>query len=403
MHAKITPEHLGRGAVVYVRQSTIGQVVEHTESQRRQYALAETARALGFASVTVIDDDLGRSGSGLVERPGFQKLVAAVCSGFAGAVFCLEASRLARNGRDWHHLIDLCALVGTLVVDPDGTYDPRLVNDRLLLGLKGTMSEYELSLLRQRGIAARDSKALRGELRFILPPGYCWNEIGQIEIDPNERVSGVIRLLFDKFQELGSARQVLLWAQDQALQLPITRRNNSSVCKIEWRPAAYHTVLQILRHPVYAGAGACPGAGRGLRSHDPAHAYCRRACPQNHRPHEADDRLERPDTRSPPRLYQLGAVRGEPEADLGERPYAAPDRAEVGARRSRAADRAGPLRALRPDDAGVLRHAIGPCPPIPLSRRRQSCRRVVVHRHRRRPDRSRRRGADRRGGFRTRR
>ncbi len=254
MHPKITPEHFGRGAVVYVRQSTMGQVAEHTESQRRQYALAESARLLGFASVTVIDDDLGRSGSGLVERPGFQKLVASVCSGAIGAVFCIEASRLARNGRDWHHLIDLCALVGTLVVDPDGTYDPRLVNDRLLLGLKGTMSEYELSLLRQRGLAARDSKALRGELRFILPPGYCWNEIGQIEIDPDERVSGVIRLLFDKFQELGSARQVLLWAQDQALQLPITRRNNSSVCKIEWRPAAYHTVLQILRHPVYAGA-----------------------------------------------------------------------------------------------------------------------------------------------------
>src|SRR5690349_7705618 len=118
MHAKITPEHLGRGAVVYVRQSTIGQVAEHTESQRRQYALAETARSLGFASVTVIDDDLGRSGSGLVERPGFQKLVASVCSGSAGAVFCIEASRLARNGRDWHHLIDLCALVGTLVMRP---------------------------------------------------------------------------------------------------------------------------------------------------------------------------------------------------------------------------------------------------------------------------------------------
>ena len=179
----------------------------------------------------MIDDDLGRSGSGLVERPGFQKLVASVCSGLTGAVFCIEASRLARNGRDWHHLIDLCALVGTLVIDPDGTYDPRLVNDRLLLGLKGTMSEYELSLLRQRGIAARDSKALRGELQFILPPGYCWNEIGQIEMDPDERIGGVIRLLFDKFQELGSARQVLLWAQDQALQLPITRRNNSSVAR----------------------------------------------------------------------------------------------------------------------------------------------------------------------------
>jgi DNA invertase Pin-like site-specific DNA recombinase len=216
--------------------------------------MADSARTYGFTSVAVIDDDLGRSGSGLVERPGFQKLVASVCSGSAGAVFCIEASRLARNGRDWHHLIDLCALVGTLVIDPDGTYDPRLVNDRLLLGLKGTMSEYELSLLRQRGIAARDSKALRGELQFILPPGYCWNEIGQIEIDPDERVSGVIRLLFEKFQELGSARQVLLWAQDQVLELPITRRNNRSGCRIEWRPAAYHTVLQILRHPVYAGA-----------------------------------------------------------------------------------------------------------------------------------------------------
>src|SRR5215212_791088 len=198
MHAKITPEHLGRSAVVYVRQSTMGQVAEHTESQRRQYALAESARSLGFASITVIDDDLGRSGSGLVERPGFQKLVAAVCSGFAGAVFCIEASRLARNGRDWHHLIDLCALAGSLVIDPDGTYDPRLVNDRLLLGLKGTMSEYELSLMRQRGIAARDAKAQRGEFRFMLPPGFCWNEESRIEIDPDEHVADTIRLVFAK-------------------------------------------------------------------------------------------------------------------------------------------------------------------------------------------------------------
>jgi DNA invertase Pin-like site-specific DNA recombinase len=208
---------------------------------------------IGFTSVTVIDDDLGRSGSGLIERPGFQKLVASVCAGSIGAVFCIEASRLARNGRDWHHLIDLCALVGTLVIDPDGTYDPRLVNDRLLLGLKGTMSEYELSLLRQRGLASRDSKARRGELRFALPPGYCWNEVGQIEIDPDERISGAIRLVLNKFRELGSARQVMLWAQDAAVKLPVTRQN-SIKCRIEWRPAAYHTVLQILRHPVYAGA-----------------------------------------------------------------------------------------------------------------------------------------------------
>src|ERR1700674_3293347 len=161
MNPKITPDHLGRVAVVYVRQSTMAQVTGNLESQRRQYDLAKAAEVSGFASVTVIDDDLGRSGSGTMQRPGFERLVAMVCSGDVGAVYCIEASRLARNGRDWHHLIDLCALAGALVIDPDGAYDPRLVNDRLLLGLKGTMSEYELSLLRQRGIAARDSSAAR--------------------------------------------------------------------------------------------------------------------------------------------------------------------------------------------------------------------------------------------------
>ncbi len=195
MNAKITREHLDRGAAVYVRQSTQGQMTNHLESQRRQYALAESAHAMGFTVVSVIDDDLGRSGSGLVERPGFQKLVAAVCRGTLGAVFCIEASRLARNGRDWHHLIDLCALVGTVIIDPDGVYDPRHINDRLLLGLKGTMSEYELSLLRQRGLEARDAKARRGELRFALPPGYCWDELGRVEIDPDERIAEAIGLL----------------------------------------------------------------------------------------------------------------------------------------------------------------------------------------------------------------
>jgi len=170
MSSRITPDHLGRAAVVYVRQSTMAQVTGNLESQRRQYDLAGAAEATGFASVMAIDDDLGRSGSGTMEHPGFERLVALVCSGDVGAVWCIEASRLARNGRDWHHLIELCALTGALVIDPDGAYDPRLVNDRLLLGLKGTMSEYELSLMRQRGIAARDSKAQRGEFRFTLPP-----------------------------------------------------------------------------------------------------------------------------------------------------------------------------------------------------------------------------------------
>jgi len=255
MSPKITAEHVQRGALVYVRQSTMMQVVEHTESQRRQYALADLARQMGFATVEVIDDDLGRSGSGLVARPGFQRLVAAVCTGAIGAVVCLEASRLARNGRDWHHLIDLCALVGALVIDHESVYDPRLMNDRLLLGLKGTMSEYELSLLRQRGLAARDSKAKRGELRVGLPPGYCWDEIGRVEIDPDGRVSEAIRLVFRKFAELGSVRQVLLWMRAEGLQLPTVRRWARGTV-LEWQLPAYHNVLSILTNPQYAGAYA---------------------------------------------------------------------------------------------------------------------------------------------------
>lgn len=362
MNPKITADHLARGAVVYVRQSTMGQVAENTESQRRQYALAESARAMSFASVMVIDDDLGRSGSGLIEWPGFQKLVAVACTGSVGAVFCIEASRLARNGRDWHHLIDLCALVGTLVIDPDGVYDPRLVNDRLLLGLKGTMSEYELSLLRQRGLAARDSKAQRGELRFALPPGYCWNEIGQIEMDPDQRIVDAIRLVFEKFHQLGSARQVLLWAQDAGLKLPAMRRN-VSVCKIEWRPAAYHTVLNMLRHPIYAGAYVFG------RTNRPTHARGGRARAENPRAFQADDELECFAAGPSSRIYQLGAVRGEPAADPGERPHEEPDSAQVGAWRSRPPDGPCPMCTVRANDARLLWDEIGSCSSLSLSGR----------------------------------
>lgn len=255
MNPKITPDHVSRAAVVYVRQSTMAQVTGNLESQRRQYDLTKAAEAAGFASVTVIDDDLGRSGSGTMQRPGFERLVAMVCSGDVGAVYCIEASRLARNGRDWHHLIDLCALAGALVIDPDGAYDPRIVNDRLLLGLKGTMSEYELSLMRQRGIAARDSKAKRGEFRFMLPPGFCWSEAGKIEIDPDQHVVDTIRLVFTKFRELGSARQVFLWLRSADIKMPIVLRN-VDVCKLVWKSPAYHSVMQILHNPVYAGAYA---------------------------------------------------------------------------------------------------------------------------------------------------
>jgi DNA invertase Pin-like site-specific DNA recombinase len=151
---ELSPTVLGRGAIVYVRQSTGGQVQENRESQRRQYELVDVARAYGFKDVRVIDDDLGRSASGTMERPRFRSLVGQICEGLVGAVFCLEASRLARNGRDWHHLLELCGLVGAYVIDTDGAYDPSAPNDRLLLGLKGTMSEFELTLLRKRMLEA---------------------------------------------------------------------------------------------------------------------------------------------------------------------------------------------------------------------------------------------------------
>lgn len=222
MSSKISAEHLGRGAVIYIRQSTLSQAVDHKESQRRQYALVEAARTMGFEKTAIIDADIGRSGSGLVERPGFASLTSMVIEGRVGAVFCIEASRLARNGRDWHLLIDLCALTGTLLIDGEGTYDPRLSNDRLLLGLKGSMVEYELTLMRQRGLAARDEKARRGELKFKLPPGYVWNDLDKIEIDPDERIADAIRLLFAKFQELGSARQLALWTRTRSVEFPIS-------------------------------------------------------------------------------------------------------------------------------------------------------------------------------------
>lgn len=264
IHVKITAEHLSRNAVIYVRQSTMNQVLGNLESQKRQYQMAETAREAGFATVQVIDEDLGRSGSGQMARPGFQRLVAEVCAGSVGAIYCIEASRLARNGRDWHHLIDLCALTGALVVDPEGVYDPRLMNDRLLLGLKGTMSEYELNLLRQRGLAARDSKAGRGELRFTLPPGFCWSEDDRIEMDPDERVQQAIRLIFAKFRELGSGRQVFLWLRDTEIQLPVVQRNGAQR-KITWRKPAYHSVMQVLHNPIYAGAYAFGRTGNRTR------------------------------------------------------------------------------------------------------------------------------------------
>ena len=221
---KITADHLARSACVYVRQSTADQLVHNHESRRRQYGLADRARQLGWAAVEVIDDDLGRSGGG-INRPGFERLLAAICEGRVGAVLAIEVSRLARNGRDWHTLIEFCGLVGTIIVDEDGIYDPRHPNDRLLLGMKGTMSELELSLFRQRSHEALKQKARRGALFLRLAAGYVKAGRDRIEKDPDQRVQDALKLVFSKFAEFQSARQVHVWLRDEGIVLPVKSRN----------------------------------------------------------------------------------------------------------------------------------------------------------------------------------
>jgi len=252
---KITPDHLARGAFVYIRQSTIDQLVNNHESRRRQYGLAERARALGWTDVTTIDDDLGRSGSG-VSRPGFERLLAAICEGRVGAVFAIEASRLARNGRDWHTLIEFCGLVGTVIVDEDGVYEPRHPNDRLLLGMKGTMSELELSLLRARSMEALKQKARRGELFFTVAVGYVKVGRDKIEMDPDLRVREAIRLVFARFAEMQSIRQVFLSLRADQIALPYIDPKSSGQPQLLWKPPVYATVNNLLTNPVYAGAYA---------------------------------------------------------------------------------------------------------------------------------------------------
>jgi DNA invertase Pin-like site-specific DNA recombinase len=255
MSEKIRDEHRQRTAAVYIRQSTMAQVLKNQESQKRQYALAARARALGFQQVEVIDDDLGRSGSGLFERPGFQRLVADVCTGKIGAILSIEASRLARNGREWHHLIDLCGLFGTLVIDTDGVYDPRLSQDRLVLGMKGSMSEFELSIFRQRSSEAIRAKATRGELQFVLPIGFCWTPAGKVELDPDRRVQEAIRLVYRKFDALGSVRQALLWFRRNQVEVP-TRTHGDPRRSVAWRLPIYNALHAIVTNPFYAGAYA---------------------------------------------------------------------------------------------------------------------------------------------------
>lgn len=291
---KITPDHLARGAFIYIRQSTVDQLANNHESRRRQYGLADRARSLGWTDVTVIDDDLGRSGSG-VSRPGFERLLAAICEGRVGAVFAIEASRLARNGRDWHTLIEFCGLVGTVIVDEDGTYEPRHPNDRLLLGMKGTMSELELSLLRARSMEALKQKARRGELFFTVAVGYVKVGRDKIEMDPDLRVREAIGLVFTRFAEMQSIRQVFLSLRGDQIALRV------------YRPQSLGTI---------SGAVEATGLHDGEQpSHQPCLCRCLRLWPNR----KSDDNRKWPQanrSRPPQRSLRLGSLARRPSRGL---------------------------------------------------------------------------------------
>ena len=251
--SKITSDHLRRRAVVYVRQSSTTQVEHNRESTARQYQLAERAVALGWARdrVEVLDEDLGVSGSGLIDRTGFTRMTAEVALGEVGIVLGLEVSRLARNNADWYRLLDLCGVTHTLIGDADGIYHPGLFNDRLVLGLKGTMSEAELHVLRARLLGGIRNKAARGELHRGLPVGLVRGEAdGEVLLHPDESVVAAIRAVFERFAELGSARRVWLWFRSQGLRFPL---QSNTLADVQWVAPTYTKIHQVLTNPFYAG------------------------------------------------------------------------------------------------------------------------------------------------------
>src|SRR6516162_5727155 len=251
--SKITAEHLRRCAIVYVRQSSTTQVAHNRESTARQYDLAERAAGLGWRrdQVKVIDEDLGISGSGLTQRTGFTRMTAEVALGQVGIVLGLEVSRLARNNADWYRLLDLCGLTHTLIGDGDGIYHPGLFNDRLVLGLKGTMSEAELHVLRARLLGGIRNKAARGELHRGLPVGLVRGDAdGEVRLHPDESVQAAIHAVFERFAELGSARRVWLWFRSQGLRFPL---QSNTLADVRWVTPTYTKIHEVLTNPFYAG------------------------------------------------------------------------------------------------------------------------------------------------------
>jgi DNA invertase Pin-like site-specific DNA recombinase len=311
MSEKIKSQHLARKAVLYVRQSSAYQVNHNPESQKLQYAMQERLGQLGWREVEVVDEDLGRSAAGTVNRSGFERMVAEVCLGKVGAVAAREVSRFARNSREWQQLVEVCRVVDTVLVDQDTVYAPRQSNDRLLLGLKGSLNEYELDLLRQRSLEARQEKAKRGELIVAAPVGYVKGE-QRLEKDPDRRVREAIELVFSKFAELASVRQTLSWFLEHGLMLPVQTQDAESC----WKSPSYsmlytHPHAPCLRgrvclrqeragHPLRGGPAAPSGAAQAARS------------------------LAGIDPRYARRLRELGAARAHPTDHLPESVRACP-------------------------------------------------------------------------------
>jgi DNA invertase Pin-like site-specific DNA recombinase/transposase-like protein len=256
--SKIGDRHLDRLAMVYVRQSSPQQVLENRESRERQYALAQFAQRLGWPAerVVVVDEDQGQSGRSAENRSGFQRLMTEVSLNHVGIVLGLELSRLSRSNKDWHHLIDVCGIFNTLLCDQDGVYDPLDTNDRLLLGMKGAMSEFELVTLRNRLLRGSRNKAERGELFLHVPLGYLKTPAGEVIQEPDEQARGMINLVFEKFDELGSAYAVFRYLMLNDLKLGFRRQRGGRIGELEWRPASTGRIFLILKHPIYAGAYA---------------------------------------------------------------------------------------------------------------------------------------------------
>jgi DNA invertase Pin-like site-specific DNA recombinase len=255
---KIQSHHLARLAIVYVRQSTMQQVLEHQESTRLQYGLTERAATWGWSPdrIMTIDEDLGKSGSSAAGRNGFQQLMTEVSLNHVGLVLGIEMSRLARCCKDWHQLLEICALFGTLIADLDGIYDPSQYNDRLLLGLKGTMSEAELHMIKQRMLQGKRHKASRGELGFHVPTGYVRRSSGEIRFDPDEQVQQVVRLIFRKFEELGTLNATLRYLVQHEIQLGIRVLSGENQGDLEWHRPNRPTLQNLLKNPTYAGVYA---------------------------------------------------------------------------------------------------------------------------------------------------